>query len=64
MTSSLRKDRKPHLESEVPADLLRSLDSSADDIKNDRVEDTNRFLDGMQRRIDEYFARRRTPGSR
>ncbi len=62
MTSFLPKGhaakRRPLRDGDIPEHLARSLDASADDLRNGRLEDTAEFLDGMQRRIDEYFARK------
>lgn len=58
MNYFLNIGREPRKEPEVPEDLACALEASADDLRNDRVEDTVDFLDDVQRRIDAYFASR------
>jgi hypothetical protein len=44
--------------SEVPENIGRALDQSADDLRHDRIEDSADFLRRMRARIEAYFQRK------
>jgi hypothetical protein len=50
--------------SEIPENVGRALDQSADDLRHDRIEDSVDFLKRMRARIEAYFQRRNVQASR
>ena len=44
---------------EIPAELVRALDGSVEDLLHDRTEDLDDFLARMEARLLEHLARRR-----